>query len=99
MTVSLGTLEKYAKTRKTTVFAHKIADDGKSATFVLESGQKLTMTEDELKAAISKDAVKLEQAEEDAPALTAKKKKELAKQDALVADKSFKDKIGVTEGK
>jgi len=54
MTISINMIEKYAETRKTTVLAYKIADDYKSATFVLESGHKLTMTEDELKAAIEK---------------------------------------------
>lgn len=99
MTLSFTTLKKYAETRNTRVIpgAYKIADDYKSVTFVLESGQKLTMTETELNAAIEKRArvVELEQAE-DVPALTAKQKKELAKQEALAAEKLVKDKLGTT---
>ena len=39
--------QKYAELRGTTVIAHKVRDDG-SIVFVLESGPKLTMTEQEL---------------------------------------------------
>ncbi len=52
MTLSLSHLEQYAKTKGTKVIAHKIAPDYKSAVFVLESGPKLTMTEEEIKKAI-----------------------------------------------
>jgi len=100
VTLSISVLEKYAKTRKTRVIkgAYRISDDYKSATFVLESGQKLTMTEDELKAAIEKydRAVQLER-EDEIPVLTAKQKKELAKQEALAAQKIVEDKLGTTE--
>lgn len=54
MTLSLSKLQQYAKTRNTKVIAraYKIADDYKSAVFVLESGPKLTMSEKEIDAAL-----------------------------------------------
>jgi len=56
MTLSINKLQEYAKTTETKVIegAYKIAPDYKSATFVLESGQKLTMTEDEIDQAIER---------------------------------------------
>lgn len=55
MTLSISKLQQYAKTRGTKVIegAYKIADDYKSAVFVLESGPKLTMTEKEIDTAIA----------------------------------------------
>jgi hypothetical protein len=54
MTLSISHLQEFAKTKGTKVIAHKIASDYKSAVIVLESGPKLTVTEDEVKQAIEK---------------------------------------------
>lgn len=45
--------EKYAKLKKAKVLAHRISDNGKEITFVLSTGQKLTMTESQLNLAIA----------------------------------------------
>jgi hypothetical protein len=42
--------EEYAKLKGTTVIASRVAPDGQSITFVLESGPKLTMSAEELDA-------------------------------------------------
>ena len=70
MTISKSLLDSYARTRKTKVIegAFRIVDD--SATFVLVSGQKLTMTEDELRKAVDQfdKARAKEEAEFESPA-------------------------------
>lgn len=54
--ITLEKLQQYAKTRGTKLLASRIAEDGKSAGFVLESGPKLTMTEAELAQALAEHA-------------------------------------------
>lgn len=54
--------QKYAKSLGTKVINHRI--DGEQIIFILESGQKLTKSEDELKKAIQKATPPAETAEE-----------------------------------
>jgi len=61
--------QEYANLLGTQVIAHAFKDDG-SITFVLESGPKLNMTEEQLREEIAK----LKPAEEPEPVKTSKKK-------------------------
>ena len=52
MTITQEKLQEYADTRAARIIAMQISQDGKSAVLVFESGQKLTLYEDEINIAI-----------------------------------------------